>query len=253
MKKTPAKTAENIAAGIFEKLGIDPGAFAASIDGLVVADGGTMAVGNYFGGVLTDWQKVRLGKITGSCFNKVTWGRGGKGWSETAKSYMYDLVGEWITGLPASEFSGSRATDWGHQHEEMAIVEYQARTRRKLERGKFYKAKQFELVGCTPDGVGNIGLEVKCPYSFKNHLRTAIERQVPSEYEDQVFGHMLVTGRKKCSYVSFDPRIERKDLRLVVIDVEWEQNKINSLSERLSEFEKDLIEILERLEIDYKK
>lgn len=196
------------------------------------------------------WKAERLGMITCSCFGKVTRGRGGKGWSETALSYMYDLIGEHVTGQPASDFTGSKATQWGEQYEPMAIAEYERQFRRKVQTGKFYRAEGFRLVGGTPDGVGNIGLEVKCPLSFKNHIRTVITEEIPAEYRDQVNGHMLVTGRKRCVFVSFDPRIERKDLRLKAIEVEWNRDEMEELSDRLYEFEEELTSKLTWLGID---
>lgn len=196
------------------------------------------------------WKAERLGMITCSCFGKVTRGRGGKGWSETALSYMYNLIGEHLTGQPASDFSGSKATNWGEEWELVAIAEYEKQFRRKVETGKFYRATGFRLVGGTPDGVGNIGLEVKCPFSFKNHIRTVLNGEIPPEYMDQVNGHMLVTGRKRCVFVSFDPRIERKDVRLKAIEVEWSRDDMEELSDRLFEFEEELISKLNWLGLD---
>lgn len=200
---------------------------------------------------LSEWRKARLGKITGSNFNRVTYGRGGKGWSQTAETYMNEIVGEWMTGLPAQEFS-SRATDWGNEWEDAAIKEYERRTRRKVVRGKFYRAEKFRLVGSTPDGVGNIGLEVKCPLTPRNHIRAMETGEVPEEYRDQVNGHMLVTGRKKCAFVSYHPKMKRENWKLVLIDVERNRLEIDELAERLFEFETALIKRLDRLDIDWR-
>ncbi|MCA0235439.1 MAG: YqaJ viral recombinase family protein [Bacteroidetes bacterium] len=201
---------------------------------------------------LSEWQRARLGKITGSCFNRVTRGRGGKGWSQTAETYLYDLIGEWMTMQPASKFTGNRATEWGELWEPQAINEYQFRTGRKVNRGKFYRAEKFRLVGCTPDGVGKRGLEVKCPLSYKNHLRTLISKEIPSEYQDQVNGHMLCTGRKKCDFVSFHPEMKRKEWQMIVIETDWNKLEMEELSDRLFEFETWLISHLDELDIDWR-
>ena len=201
---------------------------------------------------LSEFDRSRLGMITGSRFNQIKRDRSGKGWSETALSYMYDIIGEHITGIPASEFTGNKATEWGQAWEDAAINEYCRQFRRKVERGTFCRAKGFRLVGCTPDGLSStIGLEVKCPLSYKNHIRTVISEQVPAEYVDQVNGHMLCTGRKRCVFVSFDPRIERKDLRLKAIEVEYDRNAIEDLSGRLYDFEEAVIEKLNHLGIEF--
>ncbi len=199
----------------------------------------------------SDWQKKRLGKVTCSNFHRVTRGRGDKGWSQTAMTYMDELVGEWLTGEPATNFT-SKATDWGNEWESEAIDLYERKTRRKVERGKFYKAKGFELVGGTPDGVGNIGLEVKCPITPTNHVRTLESGEVPEIYYPQVLGHMLVTGRKKCAFVSYHPKMKRKEHKMVVVDVERNEHEIKELSDRLTEFEELLIKRLDRLGVDWR-
>ena len=204
------------------------------------------------GGELSDWQKERLGKITCSQFYRVTRGRGGNGWSQTAQTYMDELVGEWLTGEPASNFS-SKATDWGNEWEAEAIDLYERKTRRRVERGKFYKAAGFQLVGGTPDGVGNIGFEVKCPITPTNHVRTLESGEVPDLYYPQVMGHMLVTGRKKCAFVSYHPKMKRREHRLVVVDVLRNEHEIKELSDRLTEFEEALIKRLDRLGVDWRE
>lgn len=202
---------------------------------------------------LSEWKAVRLGKITGSQFHRITRGKAG-GWSDGAKSYMAELIFEWVTGEEAQEFSGNTATKWGDFYENEAIEHYTKKTGRKVKRGKFYKAKGFQgLVGCTPDGVGKRGLEVKCPYGPKAHINTLLSQKVPDEYKDQVFGHMLCTGRDRCDFVSYDPRFhKRPDLQMVVIEVEQNDFYMADLEERLRDFEADLIKNLEKLGINWK-
>ena len=96
----------------------------------------------------------------------------------------------------------------------------------------------FELsddVGGTPDAlVGEFGcLEVKCPYTPAVHINTLLNRTVPREYLWQVHGHILVTGRDWCDFVSFDPRLEHEQDQLCVIHVERDQKMIDSLTKRL--------------------
>lgn len=201
---------------------------------------------------LTPFQRARLGKITGSNFHKVTRGRAGKGWSATAESYLDELVWEWMSGRPAQNFDGSRATEWGNRHETEAIELYQQITGRAVVRNKFYEAPGFQgLVGCTPDGVGEThGLEVKCPYNPKNHVRTIRSKQVPSEYQDQCYGHMLCTGRYFCDFVSYDPRLP-DEYKMAVVLVEADAAEMEDLRERLADFELLLIESLTEIGIDW--
>lgn len=205
---------------------------------------------------LSHWRQERLGKITGSCFNRVTRDKSGHGWSETAKSYMAELIFEWITGMEASEFSGNDATRWGEFHEHDAIRKYEAKTGRKVTRGKFYLAKGFVgLVGCTPDGVGERGLEVKSPYGPKAHTYTLLNQKVPKEYKDQVYGHILCTERDFCDFVSYEPRMghRRPDLEMVILEIERNELYMEDLAGRLYDFEQELIKNLDKLEIDWRK
>lgn len=198
---------------------------------------------------LSNWEKKRLGKITGSNFGKIKRGKTKGTWSETAETYMAEIIWETITGIPASRFTGSVHTDWGNRYEPTARKMYEEKTGQTVKHGKFYKAKGFRgLIGCTPDGVGRKALEIKCPYSAKAHLLALMSKEVPEEYKDQVYGHMLCTRRKKVDFVSFDPRIlkKRPDLAMVIIPVSQSELYMAELEERLRDFEN---EILHRLSI----
>ena len=66
-----------------------------------------------------------------------------------------------------------------------------------------------ETIGGTPDALlGRDGcLEVKCPYTPGEHMRYVHQQKVPDKYAWQVIGHLMVSGRQWCDFVSFDPRI----------------------------------------------
>lgn len=204
---------------------------------------------------LTDWERARLGKITGSNFNKIKRGKQKGQWSETAETYMAEIIWEWVTGIPAKDFSGSVHTDWGNKYEGEAIHRYEQKKGEKVIRGKFYAAKQFSgLVGCTPDGIGIRALEVKCPYGPKAHVKAITTGKVPNEYMDQVQGHMLCTGKEWCDFVSYDPRFleKREDLAMIVIEVEGNGSLKEELENRLFDFEDELIKRLDNLEIPWR-
>lgn len=201
---------------------------------------------------LSDWQKARLGKITASRFGDVKRLKNGA-WGETALSYLYDLVGEHLTGQPAGTFAGNSATDWGNEYEAEALREYTKRTGRKVKTGQnFLQHPELTLVGGTPDGlVGEKGvIEAKCPYSFKNHLRTVINRTVPDEYIAQVHGQLWLSGRDWCDFVSYDPRIPKgHPARLVIVRVERNPMILNDLENIIGEFHDLLLQKLAALKI----
>jgi len=201
---------------------------------------------------LSDWQKARLGKITASRFGDVKRLKNGE-WGETALSYLYDLVGEHLTGSPAGSFGGNSATDWGNEYEAEALREYTRRTGRKVKTGQnFIEHPELALVGGTPDGlIGEKGvIEVKCPFTFKNHLRTVINRTVPDEYRAQVHGQLWLSGRQWCDFVSYDPRIPKGNpARLVIVRVERSPMILNDLSNTIGEFHDLLLQKLAALKI----
>lgn len=201
---------------------------------------------------LTPFQRARLGKITGSNFHRVTFDRAGSGLGIAAETYMYEILGEWLTGVPASNFDGNAATAWGVKYEPEAIKLYEKQTRRKVQRGKFFRMPGSELIGCTPDGIGRgWGLEIKCPYTPKMHIRTLLSGQVPDEYRDQVNGHMLVTGKAKCDFVSYDPRIKDAKNRMVVITVHRDETALARLEKRLRLLEEAVLTNLRQLQIGF--
>ena len=227
----------------------------AGLDPANLPDLELMQVGPAPAPVLSEWQKARLGKITGSQFNRIKRSPNGKDWSEGAQTYMAELLFEWITQMPADNFTGSKATDWGNEKEPEAITKYEQKIGKKVKRGGFYVGKQFAgLVGCTPDAVGKRALEVKSPYGPKAHINTLLTRRVPAEYVDQVDGHMLITGKEECDFLSYDPRIgiHRPDLELVLIEVEKNEFRAEDLEGRLYDFEQELIKNLDKLESDWR-
>lgn len=201
---------------------------------------------------LSDWQRARLGKITASRFGLVKRLKNGE-WGETALSYLYDLLGEHLTGEPSQTFQGNDATEWGNEYEAEAIREYTRRTGRKVKTGQnFFQHAELTLVGGTPDGlIGEKGIvEVKCPFTFKNHLRTVINRVVPEEYRAQVHGQLWLSGRQWCDFVSYDPRIPKgHPARLVIVRVERNAMILNDLDNTIGDFHDLLLQKLAALKI----
>ena len=108
--------------------------------------------------------------------------------------------------------------------------------------------------GGTPDGfVGENGLiEVKCPLTFKRHLRTVITRTVPDEYMPQVLGQLWLTGREWCDFVSYDPRIRKGPHGLVIVRVvkKEHQSGIENLDTLITEFHSLMMDKLEKLKVE---
>jgi hypothetical protein len=183
------------------------------------------------------WFELRRGKFTSSRFGDLMKrGRGKDEWGQVALTYMYQVAAERM-GSFSFGFSSS-ATKWGVDNEANAIAAYAAKANCTVDSTpfQFFDHKHY---GGTPDGlVGDDGVvEVKCPYSPAEHFKTFVTKTVPVQYYWQVFGHLLVTGRQWCDFISFDPRLEGPN-GLVVIRVERDQSVIDVLQKRIDQADK---------------
>ena len=181
-----------------------------------------------------EWFAKRAGKFTCSRFGELmTTGRKkDELFGATALSYIYQIVaerlGSWSFGFDSS------STKWGTENESAALAEYFRRTDTKPESvGVDCYCELSEYCGGTPDALVLDGCcEVKCPYSPAEHVRTLHSKTVPNQYQWQVHGHLLVTGREWCDFISFDPRVESAAC-LGVVRVERDESKIAFLRERI--------------------
>lgn len=201
---------------------------------------------------IPEWKRKRIGKITASEFCNIKKLKTSGDWGEEALGYLYDLIGEHLTGLPSETFEGNAATKWGNFYESEAVAAYKKRTGRKVKPGLFLQSETLDWCGGTPDGlIGENGvLEIKCPMNFKNHLRTVINRTVPDEYLPQVLGYLWLSGRDWADFVSFDPRIKGVH-RLAIIRVERKNHLtgIAAIAERVTEFHQLLLKKLAALKV----
>lgn len=180
-----------------------------------------------------EWLKKRLGKIT--CSNFTVLMKEGRGkdepFSQTGKAYLRRVVAE----ILGSYYSVSaRAMDWGNENESKAIAEYVNRFGVEVDSRPFQYFAYNDNIGGTPDGlVGLYGtLEVKCPYDPAVHVNTLITREVPDDYAWQPDGHLFVTGRDWCDFISYDPRMTG-DEKLCVIRVERSEPRMELLKKKL--------------------
>jgi hypothetical protein len=169
-----------------------------------------------------EWRRKRCGVVTASRYADIMTeprtkaAKENNEWSETARSYMLEKLGELITGVPADRFR-SQATSWGMDWEKeafdaalVAVAErFKAEVEAPVGEFAFIQHATEDFIGCSPDGIiGADGLlELKCPYNPANHLRTVLSGQMPDKHVEQVQGSLWVTGRQWYVFGSFDPRM----------------------------------------------
>jgi hypothetical protein len=194
------------------------------------------------------WELSRLGHVTASEFATAV-GRKGKKLTQGAETYLYTLVGDHLARVPRAEVS-AKPLEWGTNHEEQALGAYVFATGREVETQPFHRLDGETLIGASPDGFVEDGMvEVKCPYTSREHARNLITQAPPRDHYHQIQGNLWVTGRAWCDYVSYDPRVS-SDHSLVVIRVDRDDEFINSMRDLIVEFRDILLKTLESINVE---
>lgn len=168
--------------------------------------------------------------------------------SDTCNSYIYEKVGEILTMSP--HMISGQAIDWGNEYEEAAIIRYEELNNVKIQRVGFLAYS--EMAGSSPDGlVGEDGvLEIKAPFNPKNHAQSLVTQTFyNTDHEWQVQGHLLVTGRNWCDFVTYDPRVQDEALQFNCIRVKRDEEKIEAIKDRLEEVKIKLEELMSKYEL----
>ena len=146
-----------------------------------------------------EWFKIRKGKMTASHATAIaTCGKG-------LETYIFEMMAEY--------YSSGEKDSYSNKHLERGNeLEPQARSIYELEKGVTVKQVGFiehnDYVGGSPDGLVNEDglLEIKCPddKGFFNVLMKG-EREISTGYEWQCQHNMLVSGRKWCDIMLYNP------------------------------------------------
>ena len=181
-----------------------------------------------------DWYAVRLGKLTASKAQAI--GNCGKG----LETLCWEKAAEIITGKGPEQLENADITRG-------VELEDEARGAYTIETGNFVQQIGFveygEYAGCSPDGlVGDDGLiEIKCKNDV-NHLQLLAEKHPDSQYQWQMQMQMLVTGRKWCDFVSYNPNFT--DNPIIIIRVYPDKEMQDKLKEGIEKGTKRIKEIL---------
>lgn len=149
-----------------------------------------------------EWFQARLGKVTASRVADVL-AKIKSGESASRRNYKIQLVSERLTGERQESYINQAMQD-GIDREQFARDRY-VQQFGEVEEVGFVKHPTLEA-GASPDGmVGDDGiLEIKCPMG-STHTETLMTQDVPSRYIPQIQFQLLVTGRKWCDFVSYNP------------------------------------------------
>jgi len=196
-----------------------------------------------------EWKQARCGFVTASRFADVMTEPRSKsdgGMSKTAESYLYELIGEHLTGKPADDYQ-TYAMKWGNDHEPAAREAYVWSSGLMVKDAGFELHDEEDLIGCSPDGfVDSDGLiECKCPLTYANHVRVLVTGKMPDEHMAQVQGGLWITGRKWSDFVSYHPSCKTDATKLAVVRVLRDEKYIADMAQKVIRFRNRLIETLE--------
>lgn len=161
------------------------------------------------------WWEARRGIPTASNFDKICTPATGK-LSAQHVGLIHQLIAEKISFNPNMLTDGpmTAAMRNGSECEPEARRWYEYNTGQKVEQVGLCLTDDGRW-GCSPDAlVGEDGLlELKCP-SPKTHVGYLLGAELPTEYKCQVYGQLLVTGRKWVDFVSYCPGFDAFIIRV---------------------------------------
>lgn len=186
------------------------------------------------------WYADRCGKVTASPIIKVYKKLKSGGYSADREKYFFQVLGERLTGVPASGFK-SAAMQRGIDKESEARDAYTRKTNYPVVEAPFVPHPIIDNTGASPDGyVGDDGLiEIKCPNSATT-AEVLLKDYLDETYAAQMQWQMACTGRVWCDYVVYDDRMPAH-LQLYV-------KRIHRNDALISEVEKEVIKFLNEID-----
>ncbi len=191
-----------------------------------------------------EWHELRRGVVTASNFPKIM-ANYGKAFGNPAKEYAQKKALERVTGeLDESSSYKNSYMDRGHELEPVAKMLYEEQTFNFVSNGGFYKDGNL---GDSPDGlIGSKGvIEIKSviPNTQWKRLKSG---KYDTAYQWQIQGHLLLSSREWCDFVSYCPEMNEKNI-LFIDRVYPDKESFKMLKERLTEFEQEIIKNIEIL------
>jgi len=190
-----------------------------------------------------EWFQARLGKVTASRVADVL-AKIKSGESASRRNYKIQLVSERLTGEKQETYINQAMQD-GIDREAFARDRY-VQQFGEVEEVGFIKHPTLEA-GASPDGmVGDDGiLEIKCPMG-STHTETLMTQDIPSKYVPQVQFQLLVTGRKWCDFVSYNPMFP-EHLQVFVKRVEADPVYQKELESEVKQFLSEVDNVINKL------
>lgn len=149
-----------------------------------------------------DWYDLRMGRLTTSNLGAVM-AHYGKPFGQPARRYAVEIALERITGVEQGRSFYNSVMERGHALEPLARKRYELEYFCTVTNGGFFAADEY---GGSPDGlVGDDGvIEIKSVIPV-THYDTLMRGTYDSAYHWQIVGHIEITGREWCDFISYCP------------------------------------------------
>lgn len=194
-----------------------------------------------------EWKVARLGHVTASNMADVM--SKGKDNAEAVGRYKYKvrLVAERLT-MTAAESYSNAAMEWGVEQEQFAAIAYETSKNVFTDKTGFWLHPTIQWLGVSPDRlVGDDGLiEIKCP-NTTTHLNYLFDEKVPTDYYKQIQCQLWVTGRQWCDFVSYDPRLPKRN-QLLIVRTERDESLIQKMEAETLKFLGEVNQLIIKLE-----
>lgn len=160
-----------------------------------------------------EWDRAHLGVVTSRCAARLVTPRWKVCQSATVDKLLAQLVAEWATGQPWSEWGGNAYTSRGERLEPEALA-YYGLMRGGVETrspGLIYR-DEGRLVGTSPDRItidGSGVVESKSPGAPGHvaNILSCLDGHCPPEHLHQCQWHMWITGAQWCDFSSYSDEL----------------------------------------------
>ena len=184
-----------------------------------------------------EWYAIRRAKMTAS--NAGIIATNGKG----LKTYIYSLMSDYYSNAEKEHYVNADMQR-GIDLEPEAKIEFEFYTGLEVKEVGFIEHN--EHVGVSPDGlIGNDGLiEIKCPKD-EVYFKLLLNGEIKSEYLWQMQMQMLVSERKYCYFVSYNPNFDQS---LFIKKIERDEEMIAKLQKGIDDGTKLIKQIITKYE-----
>lgn len=185
-----------------------------------------------------EWYAIRKGKLSAS--NAGIIATNGKG----LETYIYSLMAEFYSNGEKIHYTNADM-ERGILLEPEARIEFQFYTGLTVKEVGFVELNEY--IGVSPDGlIGDDGLiEIKCP-NDEIYFRLLLNDNIKSDYLWQMQMQMLITNRKFCYFVSYNPNFEQT---LYIKKIDRDEGMIAKLQKGLD----DGTKLIKEIKSKYKK